>query len=68
MKVPYDRETDTLTVVFSDKPVAESDEDKPGVILDYDAAGNLVSLEILDASQRVTVPTRIEYQVGAEQT
>jgi uncharacterized protein YuzE len=66
MKVTYDRETDTLTVVFSDKPVAESDEDKPGVILDYDAAGNLVSLEILDASHRVTVPTRIEYQVAAE--
>jgi uncharacterized protein YuzE len=66
MKVTYDRETDTLTVVFSDKPVAESDEDKPGVILDYDASGNLVSLEILDASQRVTLPTRIEYQVAAE--
>lgn len=68
MKVTYDRETDTLTVVFSDKPVAESDEDKPGVILDYDASGNLVSLEILDASQRVTLPTRIEYQVAAEPT
>ncbi|OHB61833.1 MAG: hypothetical protein A2Y76_07360 [Planctomycetes bacterium RBG_13_60_9] len=68
MKVTYDRETDTLTVVFSDMPVAESDEDKPGVILDYDASGNLVSLEILDASHRVTLPTRIEYQVATEQT
>lgn len=64
MKVIYDRETDTLTVLFSDVPVAESDEDKPGVILDYDAAGNLVSLEILDASRRVSFPTRIEYQVA----
>ena len=60
----YDRETDTLTVIFTETPVAESDEDKPGVILDYDAAGNLVSLEILDASQRVTSPSRIEYQVA----
>lgn len=68
MKVTYDRETDTLTVVFSDKPVAESDEAKPGVILDYDASSNLVSLEILDASHRVTLPTRIEYQVGEEST
>ena len=64
MKVIYDRETDILTVIFSDAPVAESDEDKPGVILDYDASGNLVSLEILDASRRVTLPTRIEYQVS----
>lgn len=63
MKVTYDQETDTLTIVFSDVPVAESDEDKPGIILDYDAAGNLVPLEILDASQRVTIPSRIEYQV-----
>ena len=47
MKVIYDRETDTLTVIFTETPVVESDEDKPGVILDYDAKGNLVSLEIL---------------------
>ena len=63
MRVIYDRDTDTLTVIFADSPVAESDEDKPGIILDYDAAGNLVSLEILDASQRVGLPNRIEYQV-----
>jgi uncharacterized protein YuzE len=64
MKVIYDRETDTLTVIFAEAPVAESDEDKPGVILDYDDKGNLVSLEILDASQRVNVPNKIEYQVS----
>ncbi len=63
MKVLYDSRTDTLTVIFAETPVAESDEDKPGVILDYDASGNLVSLEILDASRRVSVPSRIEYQV-----
>jgi uncharacterized protein YuzE len=64
VKVIYDRETDTLTVIFAETPVAESDEDKPGVILDYDASGNLVALEILDASRRVTSPSRIEYQVA----
>lgn len=64
MKVIYDRETDTLTVIFTDTPVVESDEDKPGVILDYDNNGNLVSLEILDASRRVSVPSKIEYQVA----
>ncbi len=63
MKVLYDSRTDALTVIFAETPVAESDEDKPGVVLDYDASGNLVSLEILDASRRVSVPSRIEYQV-----
>jgi uncharacterized protein YuzE len=63
MKVSFDSETDTLTIIFSNAPVAESDEDKPGVILDYDLAGNLVSLEILDASKRISLPSRIEYEV-----
>ena len=63
MKVIYDSETDTLTVIFTETQITESDEDKPGVILDYDASGNLVSLEILDASQRVGLPTQIEYQL-----
>ena len=56
MKAHYDEETDTLTLVLREVPVAESDEDKPGVILDYDGDGNLVSLEILDASRRVEEP------------
>ena len=63
MRVIYDSETDTLTVIFADTVVTESDEDKPGTVLDYDASGNLVSLEILDASKRVGLPTQIEYQV-----
>ena len=63
MIVIYDGATDTLMVILAEAPVAESDEDKPGVILDYDEAGNLVSLEILDASRRVGLPTQIEYQM-----
>jgi YD repeat-containing protein len=63
MRVVYDSETDTLTITFSDTLVAESDQDKPGTILDYDSLGNLVSIEILDASRRVGLPTQIEYQV-----
>jgi uncharacterized protein YuzE len=61
MKVEYDAGTDTLTVIFKDGVVAESDESKSGVILDYDADGNLLSLEVLDASRRVEDPTRITF-------
>lgn len=66
MKVAYDERTDTLSVVFkAETQVVESDGDKPGVILDYDANGDLVSLEILDASPRVSDARRIEYETLA---
>ncbi len=63
MKVTYDSEVDVLRIVFSDHPIEESDEDKPGVILDYDREGNIVGIEILDASQRVGNPLAVEYAV-----
>lgn len=63
MKVIYDPKTDTLNVILKENiPVSESDEDKPGVILDYDKEGNLISLEILDASKRVTETRKMEFQ------
>jgi uncharacterized protein YuzE len=63
VRVTYDWHTDTLSLVLKEgTAVAESDEDRPRVILDYDAAGDLVSLEILDASRRVTEAGRVEYQ------
>ena len=59
MKINYDASTDTLTVVFREVAVAESDEDKPGVILDYDAGGTRVSIGALDASKRVEEPRSV---------
>ena len=65
MKVRYDRKTDILSVVLRDNaPVVESDEDKHGVILDYDKDGNLVSLEILDASRWVTDARKVDFQMA----
>lgn len=65
MKITYDPETDTLTVVLKEAPVAESDEDRPGLILDYDDEGEVVGLEILDASRRVTDPRHVEFTAVA---
>jgi YD repeat-containing protein len=64
MKATYDPRTDTFTLELKPGPVAESDEEKPGVILDYDAEGNLVGIEILDASRRVAETRRMEFQVA----
>jgi len=65
MNVSYNPRTDILTLVFREGPVAESDEDKPGVVLDYDEAGELVAVEIREASKRVTDPTTIHWQMLA---
>lgn len=61
MKVTYDPDVDVLRILFRNTRIEESDEDKPGVILDYDKDGNLVGLEVLNASQRVDNPRGVEY-------
>ena len=66
MKVTYDRQVDVLRIIFRDAAIEESDEEKPGVILDYDANGEVVGLEILDASQRVESPATVEHAVTGQ--
>ena len=56
--------TERLRILFRDVPVEESDEDKPGVILDYDKDGNIVGLEVLNASKRVENPKGVDYAVS----
>ena len=64
MKITYDAEVDVLQIIFSDKPVAESDEEKPGIILDFDKKGDIVGIEILEASRRMENPRSVEYAVA----
>ena len=64
MKVKYDKEVDVLYISFSENKIAESDEDKPGIILDYDKSGTIVGLEILDASKKMKNPTKVEYEAA----
>lgn len=65
MRVSYDAKTDTLSMILKEgATISESAEDKPGVILDYDEGGDLVSVEILDASRRVTEARKIEFQIA----
>jgi uncharacterized protein YuzE len=64
MKVIYDRETDSLSTILRPGKVAESDEVREGLIFDYDKAGNLISLELLDASEQVQRPNAVEFALA----
>ncbi len=64
MKVIYDRETDTLSIILRDGRVAQSDEVREGLILDYDKNGRLLSLELLDASEQVKKPGAVEFALA----
>jgi uncharacterized protein YuzE len=63
MKVIYDRETDTLSLIFAEGPVAESDELREGLVVDYDRNGHIVSVEMLDASEHVAEPASIAFEL-----
>jgi len=53
MKLNYYPETDSLYIDLSEKPSVESREISEGVVLDYDAGGNLVGIDIDNASKKV---------------
>jgi uncharacterized protein YuzE len=53
MKLNYYSETDSLYIDLSEQPSVESREISEGVVLDYDAAGNLVGIDIDNASRKV---------------
>jgi uncharacterized protein YuzE len=52
MKVEYDPGTDSMYIGFTDTPSTESEEVSEGLVLDYDAAGNVVGIDIEHASTR----------------
>ncbi len=63
MRMTYEAETDALTIELRSAPVRESEEEKSGAILDYDAQDRLVAIEILDASTRVDGVDTVQLQV-----
>ncbi len=53
MKLNYYPETDSLYIDLSERPSAESREVAEGIVLDYDAEGALVGIDIDNASKKV---------------
>jgi len=64
MNIKFDKEADAIYLKLSDAEVVESDEDKPGIIIDYDKEGNIVGIELLDASQKTGNPASVVYEVA----
>lgn len=65
MKIRYDVETDSLVIKFRDTPVQESEEFVKNVIADFDADGEIVSIEVLRASTVVADTKNIEFERSA---
>ncbi len=64
MRVRYDQEADSMTIVFREARIRESDELRPGVIVDFGYDGAPVRIEILDASAVVENTREIQFAVG----
>ena len=56
MKLEFDPAADAAYLEIAAGEVDKSEEIKPGVILDYDSAGNLLGIEVLAVSKRATTP------------
>ena len=63
MKLNYYPETDSLYIDLASRPSAESQEVSEGVVLDYDADGNLVGIDIDHASRKLTLREVITSQI-----
>lgn len=59
MKLNYHADTDSLYIDLSERPSVESREVSEGVVLDYDAGGNLVGIDIDNASKKVDLHTLV---------
>ena len=55
MKIAYYPDTDSMYIDLSEKPSAESREVSPGVVLDYDTDGNIVDIDIDNASRKLNL-------------
>jgi len=66
MKLSYHASTDSLYIDLSERPSVESREVSEGVVLDYDAAGKLVGIDIDNASKKVDLQTLILSRLPGE--
>jgi len=66
MKIKVDKDTDTLYFRLDENRIIESEEIRPGVILDYDENDQVVGVEFLNVSKRATIDelTTMQFQTA----
>jgi uncharacterized protein YuzE len=70
MRVRVDRDADAVYLNLTDRVIKNSEEIADGIVVDYDAKGRIVGVEILDASKRTNDPAALRqfsYDVGARE-
>lgn len=60
MRVRVDQAADAVYLNLTDRPIEESEEVADGIVVDYDAEGHIVGIEILDASKRTDDPAALK--------
>ena len=63
MKIEYDQQADAMYIRLRTGIVAESDEVRPGVVFDFDAAGRVLGIEMLDVSERTDNPRELAMEL-----
>ena len=66
MKLNYYKDTDSLYIDLSSQPSAESREVSEGIILDFDAKGDIVGIDIDNASRKINLKEVILNKIPAE--
>jgi len=66
MKIEYDRHADVMYIRLLAGTVVESDEVRPGVVLDFDADGKVLGIEMLDVSERIDNPRELAMELVGE--
>ncbi len=66
MKIRYDAEVDALVITLRAGEYAESDEVSPGLIVDYDAAGQPLAIEVLQAGRFLAAESTLHLELPLE--
>ena len=65
MKIEYDPKADAMTIRLANDEVSDSDEVRPGLVLDFDAQGNVLGIEMLNVSLRTAKPREMAFEMLA---